>query len=74
MFVDPSPPAGLLIEAGVDLERLIRRCRALGVEIEAELGNLKATRQTPAPGTEGSHRTSSTANLRRSRTPPARTR
>lgn len=74
MFVDPSPPSGLLIEAGVDLERLIRRCRALGVEIEADLGNLKATRQTPAHGTEGPHRTSSTASMRRSRTPPARTR
>jgi hypothetical protein len=74
MFVDPSPPAGLLIEAGIDLERLIRRCRALGVEIEADLGNLKAMRPTPAHGTEGPQRTSSTSSMRRSRTPPPRTR
>lgn len=74
MFVDPSPPSGLLIEAGVDLERLIRRCRALGVEIEADVGNLKAVRPTPAHGTEGPHRTTSSSNARRSRTPPPRTR
>ena len=33
LFVDPSPPAGLLVACGVDLERLARRCRSLGVEI-----------------------------------------
>ena len=74
MFVDPSPPGGLLIEAGVDLERLIRRCRALGVEIEADVGTLKATRPTPAGGTEAPQRTPSTASMRRTRPPPARTR
>lgn len=74
MFVDPSPPGGLLIEAGVDLERLIRRCRALGVEIEADVGTLKATRPTPAGGTEAPQRTTSTGTMRRTRPPPARTR
>jgi hypothetical protein len=74
MFVDPSPPGGLLIEAGVDLERLIRRCRALGVEIEADVGTLRATRPTPPPGGEGAQRTTSTGTLRRTRPPPARTR
>lgn len=75
MFVDPSPPSGLLIEAGVDLERLIRRCRALGVEIEAEVGVMKATRPTPAHGTEGPQRTTSTGSMRRmNKTPPPRTR
>lgn len=33
LFVDPSPPGGLLLARGVDLERLARRCRALGVDI-----------------------------------------
>lgn len=36
LFVDPSPPAGLLIAPGVDLDRLGRRCRALGVELIVE--------------------------------------
>ncbi len=38
LFVDPSPPSGLLVAAGVDLDRLSRRCRALGVEILIEGG------------------------------------
>ncbi|MBM4361576.1 MAG: hypothetical protein FJ104_02760, partial [Deltaproteobacteria bacterium] len=33
LFVDPSPPGGLLIAAGVELDRLSRRCRGLGVEV-----------------------------------------
>ena len=33
LFVDPSPPGGLLVSAGVDLERLSRRCRTVGVEV-----------------------------------------
>ncbi len=33
LFVDPSPPGGLLVAAGVDLERLSRRCRTVGVEV-----------------------------------------
>lgn len=36
LFVDPSPPAGLLIAHTVDLDRLARRCRAIGVEIVHE--------------------------------------
>ena len=33
LFVDPSPPGGLLVVAGVDEERLVRNCRAIGVEV-----------------------------------------
>ncbi|MBI4703284.1 MAG: hypothetical protein HY744_19380 [Deltaproteobacteria bacterium] len=33
-FLDPSPPAGLLLAPGADAEKLVRRCRALGVEID----------------------------------------
>jgi hypothetical protein len=50
LFIDPSPPAGLLICPDVDMERLVRRCRALGVEIEAEGGTLRIRSNTPPPG------------------------
>lgn len=33
LFVNPSPPSGLLVADGVDLDKLARRCRTLGVEI-----------------------------------------
>jgi hypothetical protein len=49
LFVDPSPPAGLIIAPEVDVEKLTRRCRALGVEIEAE-GTMRVSRTTPVPG------------------------
>jgi hypothetical protein len=48
LFVDPSPPGGLLVAAGVDVERLSRRCRTLGVEILAD-GHAVRSRSTP-PG------------------------
>jgi hypothetical protein len=50
LFVDPSPPSGLLIAPDVDIDRLVRRCRALGVEIEAEGGTLRI-KSTPPPST-----------------------
>ena len=50
LFVDPSPPAGLLICPDTDMERLVRRCRALGVEVEAEGGTLRVRSNTPPPG------------------------
>ncbi len=51
LFVDPSPPGGLLVAPGVDLERLVRRCRGVGVEIEAPSGDamLRARAMTPRP-------------------------
>ena len=48
MFVDPSPPSGLIVVAGVDLERLSRRCRTIGVEIIAE-GQVVRARTVPPP-------------------------
>ncbi|HEX3597041.1 MAG TPA: hypothetical protein VHU80_18155 [Polyangiaceae bacterium] len=48
LFVDPSPPGGLLIVAGVDLDRLARRCRALGVEVLVD-GDVYRTRSTAPP-------------------------
>src|SRR5262249_25872747 len=67
LFVDPSPPAGLLIAADVDAERLVRRCRALGVEVEVEPGVLRAARSTCPPPPEPSTRSS--AVRPRSKTP-----
>ena len=47
LFVDPSPPGGLLVQAGVDVERLSRRCRTIGIEVVAE-GQVVRARLTPA--------------------------
>ncbi len=48
LFVDPSPPGGLLVAAGVDLERLSRRCRTVGVEVLVDGQVLRA--RTLPPG------------------------
>ena len=48
LFVDPSPPGGLLVSPGVDLDRLARRCRTIGVEILAD-GQVVRTRTVPPP-------------------------
>jgi hypothetical protein len=48
LFVDPSPPGGLLVVAGVDLDRLARRCRTIGVEILVE-GQVVRARTMPPP-------------------------
>jgi hypothetical protein len=55
LFVDPSPPAGLIVEAGVDIDRLSRRCRTVGVELISEgqvvrARTLPPPRMTPSPG------------------------
>ncbi len=54
LFVDPSPPAGLLIASGVDLERLARRCRALGVEVVVEGDVYRTHSQPPRSRSSGS--------------------
>ncbi len=51
LFVDPSPPGGLLVQAAVDLDRLTRRCRALGIEIASEGQILRARTTIPPPST-----------------------
>lgn len=48
LFIDPSPPSGLLLIPGVDIDRLARRCRALGVEILIE-GEVYRTRNLSPP-------------------------
>ena len=63
MFVDPSPPSGLIVAAGVDLDRLSRRCRTIGVEILADGHIVRAktvppppVRMTPSPGSVKAHK------------------
>jgi hypothetical protein len=48
LFVDPSPPAGLIVVAGIDVDRLSRRCRTIGVEIVSE-GQVVRARTVPPP-------------------------
>ena len=61
LFVDPSPQGGLLVSAHVDLERLTRRCRTVGVEITFE-GQVLRVRSVQAPNTSGERRRSSSAS------------
>jgi hypothetical protein len=49
LFLDPSPPGGLLIVAGVDPDRLARRCRAIGVDIQADAEVVRAVRHSTVP-------------------------
>ncbi len=59
LFVEPSPPGGLLIAPGVDADRLARRCRLLGVELVIQ-GAVYRTRSTVPPSRRsGSHKLSS---------------
>jgi hypothetical protein len=48
LFADPSPPGGLLVLAGVDLDRLARRCRTIGVEIMADGQVVRARTSSPS--------------------------
>lgn len=64
MFIDPSPPAGLLIAPDVDFERLVRRCRGLGVEIEADGALVRARSMSPLPTTPESSRPASATRPR----------
>jgi hypothetical protein len=64
LFLDPSPAGGLLVSPQVDLDRLARRCRTVGVEIVSE-GQVVRARTMPPPAvtTSGAHRRSSSTKL-----------
>lgn len=66
LFLDPSPPGGLLLVPGAELDRVVRRCRTLGVELTQQGQVIKARANTPAPGPVGFERRGrSSASLKR---------
>jgi len=68
LFVDPSPPSGLLLAVGVDLERVARRCRALGVEVLVD-GEVYRTRSIPPGRGSGARRLDSAGTMAAVRAP-----
>ncbi len=64
LFLEPSPTGGLLVSAAVDLDRLVRRCRTVGVEIVTD-GQVLRARSLPPPAssTSGAHRKSSSTRM-----------
>lgn len=71
LFVDPSPPGGLLLLPDVDPDRVVRRCRGLGVEVEADASVLRVRSAGPARTTPSSaSRPSSNPTNRSGSTPP----
>ncbi|MBV9945921.1 MAG: hypothetical protein JOZ69_03640, partial [Myxococcales bacterium] len=69
LFIDPSPPGGLLVTAGVDLDRVARRCRTIGIEVIAD-GQVVRARTIPPPP---SSRSASPPSSPRSPTAPRAT-
>jgi hypothetical protein len=51
LFIDPSPPSGLIVQSGVDVDRLSRRCRTIGVEIVSDGQVVRAKTMPPPPVT-----------------------
>jgi hypothetical protein len=47
LFIEPSPPGGLLLAPGVDLERVMLRCRTLGVEVVTDAESRAAMASKP---------------------------
>jgi hypothetical protein len=62
LFLEPSPPGGLLISSQADLDRLVRRCRTVGVEVVVE-GQVIRTRAVPPQGASGERRRSSSSRM-----------
>ncbi|MDB4943401.1 MAG: hypothetical protein JWP97_2935 [Labilithrix sp.] len=64
LFLEPSPAGGLLVSSQVDLDRLVRRCRTVGVEIVTDGQVLRAgSLPPPAVTVSGSHRKTSSARI-----------
>lgn len=63
LFIDPSPPAGLLVAPGIDMDKLARRCRSLGIEILVEGQPHRTRSMLPATRGSGPHRLDSAAVL-----------
>ena len=75
LFIDPSPAGGLLVAEGVTFDNLVRRCRALGVEVVWD-EDAARLRRAGAPSGRGLGAGGSTAasgaSKRRSSAPPRR--
>ncbi|MCL2724083.1 MAG: hypothetical protein FWD69_06555 [Polyangiaceae bacterium] len=64
LFVDPSPLGGLLVAPQIDLDRLVRRCRTVGVEVVLEGQVLRARTAPASKSPSGQHRRTSTTKMR----------
>jgi hypothetical protein len=53
LFIEPSPPGGLLLAPGVDLERVMLRCRTLGVEVVADAESRATVASKPGSAKPG---------------------
>jgi hypothetical protein len=51
LFIEPSPPGGLLLAPGVDLERVMLRCRTLGVEVVTDADTRASIASKPGGAT-----------------------
>ncbi|HEY4014764.1 MAG TPA: hypothetical protein VGM06_15580 [Polyangiaceae bacterium] len=71
LFVDPSPPGGLLVAAPIDLDRLARRCRTIGVEIVSDGQVVRARTVPPPPPSSKSAPPPSSAKPQTPRSSPA---
>ncbi|PKN39560.1 MAG: hypothetical protein CVU63_15365, partial [Deltaproteobacteria bacterium HGW-Deltaproteobacteria-20] len=60
LFVDPSPPGGLLLGLAASIDVVARRCRALGVEVVAEGQVMRARSTIPPAMLDGASRQRST--------------
>lgn len=69
LFLDPSPPGGLLVAATVDLDRLTRRCRTVGIEILYE-GEVVRARTLPPGSPSGQHARATDSRHMAKVTPP----
>jgi hypothetical protein len=63
LFVDPSPPGGLLVAPGIDLERLARRCRTVGVEVVFDGQVVRARTMPPPPVSSAPSRSGATPKV-----------
>jgi hypothetical protein len=65
LFIDPSPPGGLLLAPGVDLERLVVRCRSLGIDVMGDGGARRLTVAEPDAPSDSESQPSARSTMRR---------
>jgi hypothetical protein len=60
LFLDPSPPGGLLVAPGKDVDAVARRCRSLGIEVTCDGQVVRAHSTVPPRKSERPGRRMST--------------